>query len=68
MGVPLRTHKQDVDEVKKLVGRYPVLSRYLSHHIKTSIVGIRYNIELGKTEVIKDVTDHMLADLEAVDL
>ena len=68
MGSPLITHEQDVKEMKKLVEKYPVLKRYISHHIKNSLAGIQCGIALGKPEVIENGASHILDDLDKVGL
>ena len=68
MGSPLTTHEKDIQEMKELVEKHPVLKRYISHHIKNSLAGIQCGIALGKPEVIESGTLHILEDLDNVGL
>lgn len=61
-------HVKDLAEMRAIVESTPVVSRYLSHHLRNSLSVAINALYLNRPKDAIDALEHMVADLSAVNL
>jgi len=68
MGNIYARETRDIEEVRELVKKHQCLGRYLSHHIRNSLMRMDLGIMRKDWKVIEAESNHIIQDLEEVGL
>ena len=68
MGNPYPEEFRDIIEIQKLIEEHVCLKRYLSHHLRNSLIKIDDLFSMQDFSRIPSMIDHILEDLKRVGL
>ena len=68
MGNPYPEEPRDIIEIQKLIEENVCLKRYLSHHLRNSLIKIDDIFSVQDFSMIPLMIDHIIEDLERVGL
>ena len=66
MGNPYPEEERDIELIKTLCESHVGLQRYLSHHLRNSLMAIEAGIYKNDMEMVREAKEHIIEDLQKV--
>ncbi len=68
MGNVYNEEANDIIIIKQVIIEFPEVARYISHHIRNIIMELDLAIIKNDITIVKRIRDHLLSDLQKINL